>query len=140
MEENFLVWHELKSSIDNQDNGLLFNEQEIWWCSLGKNIGVEENGKNENFSRPVLIIKKFNKDMFWGVPLTSKNKVGRYYYNIIFNGKHSTALLSQMRLLSGKRLTRKIGKIKNIQFEERKRGIIEILKTNPPQIVSAGDL
>ncbi len=30
------------------------------WCSIGINVGDEEDGKNELYERPVLVIKKFN--------------------------------------------------------------------------------
>jgi hypothetical protein len=30
-----------------------FREKEIWWACLGANIGFEQNGKNENFERPI---------------------------------------------------------------------------------------
>jgi len=33
----------------------------IWRCSLGVNLGVEADGKEEHFRRPVLILKAFNK-------------------------------------------------------------------------------
>jgi mRNA interferase MazF len=128
MEKDFLIWHELKLSINEKETALLFQEQEIWWCSLGKNIGVEENGKNEKFVRPVVILKKFSKDMFWGLPMTSKDKIGKYYYNFFFNGGQHTVLISQLRVLSGKRLLRKIGKINNKQFDEIKMAVIQIIK------------
>ena len=31
-------------------------------------MGFEEDGKNDNFVRPVLVLKKFNNDMFLGIP------------------------------------------------------------------------
>lgn len=31
-----------------------FSEGQIWWAALGKNVGVEINGKNKDFSRPVV--------------------------------------------------------------------------------------
>lgn len=37
---------------------ILFYEREIWWCSLGVNIGFEQDGTNDLFERPVLVIKK----------------------------------------------------------------------------------
>jgi hypothetical protein len=36
--------------------------------SFGKNIGYEQNGSGANFSRPILIIRKFNNHMYWVVP------------------------------------------------------------------------
>jgi len=33
-------------------------------ASLGKNIGYEQDGNGSGFSRPVLVVKKFNNQMF----------------------------------------------------------------------------
>ena len=32
-----------------------FKERDIWWVSIGVNIGYEEDGKHEKYLRPVLI-------------------------------------------------------------------------------------
>lgn len=97
-----------------------FREKEIWWASLGCNIGFEQDGKHNRFERPILVLKKFNKHVLWSVPLTSQNKTGRYYRNIEYKGKRSTIILSQLRLISSKRLLRKIGVLSKEQFEEVK--------------------
>lgn len=128
MEDDFLSWHELKSSIDDKKNVVLFQEQEIWWCSVGKNIGREQDGKNELFERPVLILCKFSHEVFWGIPLSTKNKIGRYYFTFPFKGKIETAVLSQLRVMSHKRLTRKMGKISDNEFKRVKEAIICLIK------------
>ncbi len=91
---------------------------------MGQNIGFEQNGKGENFVRPVIILKKFNKNMFFGVPLSSQEKEGTFYYNFKFlkNGKinKNIALLSQMKLYSSNRLLNKIGMISKENFLELK--------------------
>lgn len=40
---------------------------------------METDGKHHSFERPVVVIYKFNKEMFWGIPLTSKEHIGKYY-------------------------------------------------------------
>ena len=60
--KDFNRWNELKKKIDS-NNDLLDNfpkEGEVWMSSVGLNIGYEQNGSENNFSRPVLIVKKFN--------------------------------------------------------------------------------
>ena len=84
---------------------------------MGINIGFETDGKNEKFERPVLIIKVFNGEVIWILPLTSKEKIGKYYYLFKFAGRKSTAILSQLRLISSKRLLRKIGKLPENDFK-----------------------
>jgi hypothetical protein len=87
MEKDFWKWHSLKSEIEKQIPSPLFYEREIWWCSVGANVGAEEDGKNDPFERPVLVLRKFNRDMFWGIPITSKEKYGEYYYPFSLHGE-----------------------------------------------------
>ena len=113
MKKDFTEWHKFKSCLEENEKRHSFNVGEIWWCSIGANVGSEEDGKNVYFERPVLIVRKFNKKMFWALPLTSKNKNNPFYYTIRCNGEDKTVILSQLRTLSPKRLQRRIGKIDN---------------------------
>lgn len=56
------TWGILKSRLSQKDKHILFKEGQIWWCHLGMNLGEEEYGKGPNFTRPVLILKKFSKN------------------------------------------------------------------------------
>ena len=49
-----------------------YKDGEIWWVAVGENVGIEINGKGGQFSRPVLVYKKFSDEGFAGIPLTSK--------------------------------------------------------------------
>ncbi len=76
---------------------------------FGKNIGYEQNGSGNNFSRPIMIVKKFNNHMFWCVPLSTKQKTLDFYYNYTDpNDQKVSAILAQMKLVSVKRLRRKL--------------------------------
>jgi len=110
MEKDFDNWNILKKQQEGYKNQI-FEENQIWWTNLGVNAGSEACGKNDNFNRPVLVVRKFNKSIFLGVPLSTKIKEGRFYHNFTLKGKESSALLSQIRLLDSKRLTDLIGKI-----------------------------
>lgn len=75
MEKDFDSWNNLKKNINNRD--LIYtSEREVWFCSVGLNVGSEQDGKNENYERPVLVIKKVTLNTFIGVPLTSNKKKG----------------------------------------------------------------
>ena len=111
MLNDFDKWNELKKNIDIQpDNKRLFpNTGEVWMCSLGKNIGFEQNGGGNNFSRPVLVVKKFNNQMFWVIPLSTKQKKLDFYFNFTdVSGQKVSGILAQLRLLSTKRFNRKM--------------------------------
>ena len=117
MDQDYDNWSKLKKSLSREKSKIFFHEREIWYCSLGKNIGYEEDGKNELFERPILIIKKFNNDIFLSIPLTSSQKDNIYYYKYKLNSKEYSSILSQIRLLDRKRLSRKIGMIKGGDFK-----------------------
>lgn len=115
----FNKWNELKKKLHLRDEEILFHEREIWWCSIGVNVGFEEDGKNDLFERPVLIIKKFNKFVLWVLPLTRSKKSGGYYYKIVQGDEDdSVVILSQLRLISSKRLLRKMRMIAKQEFIE----------------------
>ena len=58
----FIEWAKLKIRIHvSEEEPVYFKEKDIWWASLGANIGHEQDGKNESFERPILVLKKFNK-------------------------------------------------------------------------------
>ena len=96
--------------------------------SLGKNIGYEQNGSGDNFSRPILIIKKFNNHMFWVIPLSTKQKKFDFYFNYTDpNNQKVSAILAQMKLLSVKRLKRKLYDIPNKLFDEMRQKLKSFL-------------
>ena len=115
--KDFRKWHTLKEKLHDEGARVLFHEREIWWCALGANVGFEQDGKNDTFERPVLIFRKFNKEIFWALPITTQEKSGIYYHVYDHGGKKFSVILSQMRLLDGKRLLRKISVLPVNEFE-----------------------
>ncbi len=57
--KNLENWHILKNELNKKEHSIFVNEREICYTSIGENIGFEQNGKNELFERPVLVLKKF---------------------------------------------------------------------------------
>jgi len=91
-------------------------------------VGVEEDGKHTHFERPVLVVKKFNKDMFWGVPLTSKERTGTFFHKVEHGLVASWVILSQLKTSSSKRLVRKMGTISDQDFVEVCNKIINFIE------------
>ncbi len=124
MDSQYNNWNEIKIAIEYENIIVGFKERDIFYMNMGKNIGFEQDGKGENFVRPVVIIKGFNKNMFFGIPLSTKMKDGKFYYKFQFQKKdeliENIALLSQMRLFSTKRLLNKIGVISKEDFIKMK--------------------
>jgi len=94
--------------------------REIWWCSLGLNIGAEIDGKNESFERPVIVVKVYNKETLLVLPVTGKQKDDRFHFKIQTEGKISWAKLTQVRVISNKRLLRKVDVLAEDQFDALK--------------------
>ena len=132
--KDFDKWNIEKKNVDMKsiNKELFFYSREIWWCSTGVNIGVEADGKNDNFERPMLIIKKFNSDMIWVIPLTTKEKQNKYYYKLEYDIIKSWAIVSQLKTISTKRLLRKIGSISELDFKEIIVTLQDTLKIESP--------
>jgi|SRR3989344_3400782 len=130
MQKDFKRWHITKEKIHYQpdDQTIYFHERDVWWCRLGVNVGFEQDGKGESFSRPVLVVKKFNQFVLWTIPLSTKLKKNRYYLPCICSdGETRTAIISQLRLISSKRLTDKIGFAESDSFSAIKKATKDLL-------------
>lgn len=127
MQKDFDKWNKLKIKLNETRSISLVHEREVWWCSIGVNIGSEQDGKNNSFERPVLIVKRFNYDMVWVVPMTSVNKHNLFYFQIEKDGKVHSFILSQLKLVSTKRLRRCIYRMSTYEFAMVKGAIIYLL-------------
>jgi len=127
--KDFDKWNKSKKVIHHIGEDKFYHEREVWWCSLGINIGFEQDGKGEEFSRPVLIIRGFSKNVFLCIPLTTKMKEGKYYHDIILgDGIKRKAILSQIRLIDSKRLIEKVCTIDETQFNSIKQKITQLFE------------
>ena len=108
--------------------GTFAHEREIWWCSLGTNVGSEEDGTGRNYDRPVLILKGVSKETCFVIPLTTSVKIHRLRPSVgTVAGKSSHALLSQLRLIDTRRLVRKIGVLQKDIFEQVRKNAKDML-------------
>lgn len=121
--KDFDTWNEVKKNIDILEINKNFSDREVWFIKMGINVGYEQDGKGEEYLRPVLILKKFNKTIFLGIPLSKqeKKKDLPFYQSFEFKGKNSTAILSQIRLYDAKRLKFRYGKLSQHDFLETKK-------------------
>lgn len=129
--KKFDEWNEIKK-VTNKDKVIRnFKERDILYMKMGENIGFEQNGKGQNFVRPIIVLKKFNKDMFFGIPLSSQDKDGVFYYKFEFKKddkiNKNIALLSQMKLFSSNRLLNKIGMISQDDFTKLKTKLKDLI-------------
>jgi cytidyltransferase-like protein len=120
-------WNKVKKDIEISKNKF-FREKEIYFTSVGRNIGYEIYGKKDKFLRPVLVYKKLSRYNFIGIPLTTKEKIGDYFFNFSYKkDKISTAILSQIRVFDSKRIEYFSGKIKNEDFNKLESKLIDFV-------------
>lgn len=125
--KDFDKWNEEKKRLNKSNPKIFFHSREVWWCELGINIGFEQDGKNQQFSRPVIILKTYSINAALIVPLTSRNKKGAYYFDAgRVAGRDAKAVLSQIRFIDRRRLINKVDTISEGIFEKLKSAIIQI--------------
>jgi mRNA-degrading endonuclease toxin of MazEF toxin-antitoxin module len=133
VEKNYEAWTPLKQTINNSgEPRLFFHERQVWYCHLGENIGFEQDGRGDQFLRPAVIVRKFNNDVCWAVPLTRTRKDLPFYFTFPLQSEagtseSSTAVLSQIRLIDVKRLRRMIGYVSEPDFAALKQKLKALL-------------
>ena len=135
MQKDFDAWNEKKKSLHGSAFTDFIHAREVWWCAVGVNVGVEADGKRENFERPVLVIRKFSKEAVLMIPLTSRVKKDNPYH-VIFShgGREFSAVISQVRLISTKRLLRKMYQMDSSIFTRIISSIVTIIQKNRPPL------
>lgn len=125
--KDFDTWNKVKKRTEEMKRRVFAHPREVWWCSLGVNIGVEADGKNENFERPVLVVKVYNKQSMLVLPLTSKIKQDKFHASFVVkeidqktNKEFTKTIyvkLTQARVISNKRLLRKVDVVDQTSFD-----------------------
>lgn len=127
-QKDYSDWHRVKSVLNNSKERVNFHDREIWFATLGSNVGSEQDGRGKKYLRPVVIIRKFNSEVCLVVPLTKTQKSGMHYYPFSYQeGCISTAILSQIRLVDSKRLMYKSGNIEKSDFNALKQKLRQLI-------------
>jgi mRNA interferase MazF len=128
--KDFDGWNLYKQRLQLSEPTAYFQVRDVWWCSIGVNVGSEQDGHHERYERPVLILRGFSRQLFWGVPISSKLKpTNRYYLKFEHESQSYSALISQLRLFDSKRLVRKLYTLPNARFSEIQHAIIREVAT-----------
>ena len=77
------------------------------------------------FLRPMVIFKQFNNEIFLGIPLTKTIKKGKHYlaFSYLQDVQSTVSILSQVRLIDGKRLKYKSGTMNQEDFRRLKKAL-----------------
>jgi mRNA-degrading endonuclease toxin of MazEF toxin-antitoxin module len=99
--------------------GMAKDEPTCWCFALPSVLPMPPEGTGKHHDRPVLIIRPFNAETFFGVALIGHPRTGRYYFPLgTIDDRDAVANLSQARLFDTKRLIRKIGMLDERTFRE----------------------
>jgi mRNA-degrading endonuclease toxin of MazEF toxin-antitoxin module len=128
VEKNFDDWNKIKKRINRKTFKTLYNEREVRWCSLGLNIGFEEDGSNAGYRRPVLILKGMSSRTCLIIPLTTSNHQHPLRVSIgLIDNKLAHALLSQIKVIGTERLVRKIQRLDIVTFQKIRKTVKDML-------------
>ena len=127
MSKDFDAWNGRKKNI-NDGNTNFYHERDIRWCSLGINIGFEQDGTNEEFSRPVLIVRGFSRQVCLILPLTTSKKKNKFHFSIgKVEDREAFVILSQIRLIDARRLGRRLSVLDKEIFEKIRKAVKDLI-------------
>ena len=116
MKKDFDGWNKQKKIIETAQKNILFKEGEVWWCTVGHNVGEESCGKGEYFRRPIIIIKKLSGKNCIGIPLSTQPKSGSWFCEIHLKEEKRWALLYQIRMFSVLRFNQRLATLEYEDF------------------------
>jgi len=128
MKKDFDGWNEQKKNLEKRQTSPFCHERELWWCTLGMNIGFEQDGSDTEYRRPVLILKGLSKQTCLIIPLTTSTHKHKLRPAVgLVEDKEACALLSQIKVIDTKRLVRKIGVLDRKIFDDIRKTVKDIL-------------
>jgi mRNA interferase MazF len=121
--KRFLEWIGLKKALHNRSHRPPFvSERDLWWVSIGENIGSEMNGKSDRFTRPALVLKKLAHGFYLIAPTTTQEHTGSWYVRVSLAGLDEYVCLNQIRVVDYRRLYSKLGQLDTDDFDRVKEG------------------
>lgn len=127
--KRFFEWFGVKERLHYIDHSPpLVSERDIWWTSIGENVGSEINGKSDLFSRPVIVLKKLSHGFYFVIPTTTQVREGSWYVPFRQQGKDMLACLHQARAIDFRRLSSRLGKVDGDDFDRVKDGFRKLYK------------
>ena len=127
--KKFLEWIGLKEKLHNvEGQPPHVSEGDIWWASVGENVGSEINGKSKLFSRPVIILKKLAHGFYFIIPITTQIREGSWYVPFRQKEKDMVACLHQARAMDHRRLSSKLGTLDDEDLSHVKKGFSALYK------------
>ena len=127
MKKDFDGWNEEKKKTDS-NTGRFYHKREVWWCTLGVNVGHEQDGTGKEFRRPVLVFKALSRQTCLIIPLSSVQHIHPMRLQIgVVGDKEAQAIVSQMRVVDTKRFISRIDILNRETFEEIRKAVKAML-------------
>jgi len=96
--KQFLLWIRFKGKLhESKHRPPLVSQGDIWWASVGENVGSEINGKSRLFSRPVIVFKKLAHGFYFVIPTTTRDRRGTWFVPFRQHEQNMLACLHQAR-------------------------------------------
>lgn len=126
---DFDNWCHQKKQLHAITPTLVFKEGEVWWCSVGANVGSEVLGKGPKFTRPVIVLKKLSQEACIVVPVTSQRpkQLGTWYHAMHFNERDQFVMMHQLRMVSVRRFGSRMVELPEADFTGLKTAIKGLL-------------
>lgn len=126
--KDFVGWAKVAEEVEKRERPKYVKVGGIYWCNLGINIGSCEDGKGNNYTRPVLVLAKMNATQALIVPITSKQKVGANYREICVSAKIEYLLFDQLRMVDTKCLSDLIDDVGDNILKRFRSDLLNILR------------
>lgn len=124
MEKEFDAWNSRKKEIHRNGIGRFYHEREVWWCSLGVNIGNEHDGRGLMFQRPVLVVKGLSAHTCVVIPLTTSRREHPMRIPLgNIGGKESVVVISQLRVVDTRRFTERLDILDKSIFKDIRKAV-----------------
>lgn len=115
--EKFQKWGLIKQQLHLENTDIFIKPRQIWFVRMWYNVWYEQDGKWDEFTRPVLVIKKL-WNMFFIIPLTTWWKNNHIFYHSINITwwVNSKLILNQWKTISKLRFIRHIFTLSKQEF------------------------
>lgn len=110
--KEFERWNIVKQKINNKKKVKVnIRSGDIRWIIFGVNVGSEIDGKGESFLRPALVVNVSGKNTALVIPMSTKIKDIPGYLSFEWKGQVVSLCISQMKVISQKRILHRLGRI-----------------------------
>jgi mRNA interferase MazF len=122
---DFDDWNDKKKRLHASPRSVLFKAGQIWWCSLGVNVGEEVLGKGSMYLRPAIVLRKISHNSCVVIPTTTQAKQGSWYFPFEVNNLKRWAMMHQIRFISSRRLYNRESIMPRVDFDAFKKAIVD---------------